>query len=232
MASQIDAVTSEVILNAFQSITEEMNVALVRSAYSTNIKERKDCSCALFDHNGNLVVLAENIPIHLGSMQGLISEICSKLDDWDFKPGDIVIANDPYLGGGSHLPDITLVKPVFFRNKIVNFVANIAHWTDVGGRTPGVGTASDSTEIYQEGIRIPPLKIMHENIFDKESYEIIFENIRGRKEREGDLRAQIASLNLGEARLKELYIDYGSKTLSAVIKETYEYSKCWLRDSL
>ena len=232
MASQIDAVTSEVILNAFQSITEEMSVALVRSAYSTNIKERKDCSCALFDHNGNLVVLAENIPIHLGSMQGLISEICSKLDDWDFKPGDIVIANDPYLGGGSHLPDITLVKPVFFRNKIVNFVANIAHWTDVGGRTPGVGTAGDSTEIYQEGIRIPPLKIMHENIFDKESYEIIFANIRGRKEREGDLRAQIASLNLGEARLKELYIDYGRKALSAVIKETYEYSKRWLRDSL
>lgn len=232
MASQIDAVTSEVILNAFQSITEEMSVALVRSAYSTNIKERKDCSCALFDHNGNLVVLAENIPIHLGSMQGLISEICSKLDDWDFKPGDIVIANDPYLGGGSHLPDITLVKPVFFRNKIVNFVANIAHWTDVGGRTPGVGTAGDSTEIYQEGIRIPPLKIMRENIFDKESYEIIFTNIRGRKEREGDLRAQIASLNLGEARLKELYIDYGRKALSAVIKETYEYSKRWLRDSL
>ena len=232
MASQIDAVTSEVILNAFQSITEEMSVALVRSAYSTNIKERKDCSCALFDHNGNLVVLAENIPIHLGSMQGLISEIYSKLDDWDFKPGDIVIANDPYLGGGSHLPDITLVKPVFFRNKIVNFVANIAHWTDVGGRTPGVGTAGDSTEIYQEGIRIPPLKIMHENIFDKESYEIIFSNIRGRKEREGDLRAQIASLNLGEARLKELYIDYGRKALSSVIKETYEYSKRWLHDSL
>lgn len=232
MPSQIDAVTSEVILNAFLSITEEMNVALVRSAYSTNIKERKDCSCALFDHKGNLVALAENIPIHLGSMQGLMSEICSKLNDWNFKPGDVVIANDPYLGGGSHLPDITLVKPVFFRNKIVNFVANIAHWVDVGGRTPGVGTAGDSTEIYQEGIRIPPLKIMRENILNKESYEIIFSNIRGRKEREGDLRAQIASLKLGEARLKETYKDYGHKTLSDVIKDTYEYSERWLRDSL
>jgi len=116
--------------------------------------------CFLFDHDGHLVALAENIPIHLGSMQGLMSEICSRLGDWDFKPGDIVIANDPYLGGGSHLPDMTLVKPVFFRNKIVHFVVNIAHWTDVGGRTPGVGTAGDSTEIYQEGIRIPPLKIM------------------------------------------------------------------------
>ncbi len=178
------------------------------------------------------MALAENIPIHLGSMQGLISEICSKLDDWDFKPGDIVIANDPYLGGGSHLPDMTLVKPVFLRNKIVHFVANIAHWTDVGGRTPGVGTAGDSTEIFQEGIRIPPLKIMGKNVFDKESYEIIFTNIRGRKEREGDLRAQIASLNLGQARLEELYKDYGRITLSSVVENTYEYSERWLRDSL
>ena len=164
MASQIDAITSEVILNALLSITEEMNVALVHSAYSTNIKERKDCSCAIFDNKGKLVALAENIPIHLGSMQGLMNEIYSNKDNWGFKPGDIVIANDPYLGGGSHLPDITLVKPVFFQNELVNFAVNIAHWTDVGGRTPGAGTAGDSTEIYQEGLRIPPTKIMHKNI--------------------------------------------------------------------
>jgi N-methylhydantoinase B len=232
MASQIDAITSEVILNALLSITEEMNVALVRSAYSTNIKERKDCSCAIFDNKGKLVALAENIPIHLGSMQGLMNEIYSNKDNWGFKPGDIVIANDPYLGGGSHLPDITLVKPVFFRNELVNFVANIAHWTDVGGRTPGAGTTGDSTEIYQEGLRIPPTKIMHKNIIHKESYEIIFTNIRGRKEREGDLRAQIASLNLGETRLKELYKENGQATVVAVKKKIFKYSERWLRKAL
>jgi N-methylhydantoinase B len=232
MASHIDAITSEVILNSLLSITEEMNVALVRSAYSTNIKERKDCSCAIFDNKGNLVVLAENIPIHLGSMQGLMNEICSNIDNWDFKPGDIVIANDPYLGGGSHLPDITLIKPVFFQNELVNFAANIAHWTDVGGRTPGVGTAGDSTEIYQEGLRIPPTKIIRKDVIHKVPYEIIFTNMRGRKEREGDLRAQIASLNLGETRIKELYKDYGQPTMASVKKEIFKYSERWLRKAL
>jgi N-methylhydantoinase B len=232
VASQIDTITSEVILSALLSTTEEMNVVLVRSAYSTNIKERKDCSCAIFDNIGRLVVLAENIPIHLGSMQGLMTEICSKLGDWNLAPGDIIIANDPYLGGGSHLPDITLIKPVFFRNKLVNFVANIAHWTDVGGRTPGVGTAGDSTEIYQEGIRIPPTKIMHKDVIHKESYQIIFANIRGRKEREGDLRAQIASLNIGETRLLDLYKEHGYTTIAAIKKEIHKYSERWLRRAL
>ncbi len=133
MSLRIHAITSEVILNAFQSITEEMSVALVRSAYSTNIKERKDCSCAIFDSKGSLITLAENIPIHLGSMQGLMNKIGRNLKKWNFRRGDILIANDPYLGGGSHLPDITLTRPVYYHNKLVAFVTNVAHWTDVGG---------------------------------------------------------------------------------------------------
>ncbi len=232
MTSQIDAVTSEVILNAMLSITEEMNVALIRSAYSTNIKERKDCSCALFDAKGKLTALAENIPIHLGSMQGLMSEISAHRDRWDFQPGDIVIANDPYLGGGSHLPDITLVKPVFFRNELVNFVADIAHWTDVGGRSPGVGTAGDSTEIYQEGLRIPPIRIMRRGAIHQDAYQLIFANMRGRREREGDLRAQIAACNLGETRLIELYEEYGRPTITACTRKIFKYSELWLRKAL
>jgi N-methylhydantoinase B len=232
MTVLVDAITSEVILHAFLSIAEEMNVALVRSAYSTNIKERKDCSCAIFDNKGKLIALAENIPIHLGSMQGLMNKICSNLHDWDFLPGDMVIANDPYLGGGSHLPDITLVKPIFHQNELANFVVNIAHWTDVGGRIPGVGTAGDSTEIFQEGIRIPPTKIMQRDLINKEPYEIIFTNIRGREEREGDLRAQIASLNLGKNRLTELYKEHGNAKLKAFTKELFRYSERWLRKAL
>ena len=132
-SSIIDPITAEVVGNALQSIAEEMGAALVRSAYSTNIKERRDCSCALFDAHGNLIVLAEHIPIHLGSMQGLMSEIARDKKKWKFKPGDVVIANDPYLGGGSHLPDVTLAKPIFYQKSLVAFASNIAHWSDIGG---------------------------------------------------------------------------------------------------
>ena len=145
MTHPMDPVTSEVLLNALLSIAEEMNVALVRSAYSTNIKERRDCSCTLFDHLGHLVALAENIPIHLGSMQGLIHKVCSEKDRWDLKPGDIIVANDPYLGGGSHLPDVTLIKPVFSRNRLLDFVATLRT-----GQTSG----EELPEWEQLGIRL------------------------------------------------------------------------------
>lgn len=136
----VDTITTEVVGNALQTIAEEMGVALVRSAYSTNIKERRDCSCAIFSSNGNLIALAEHIPIHLGSMQGLMGEIASNLEAWDFQPGDAIIANDPFRGGGSHLPDITLVQPVFFDGELVAFASNIAHWSDVGGRSHRTGS--------------------------------------------------------------------------------------------
>jgi len=232
MSQKIDTITSEVILNTFQSIAEEMSVSLVRSAYSTNIKERKDCSCAIFDPKGDLIALAENIPIHLGSMQGLMNKIGRNLEKWSLHHGDILIANDPYLGGGSHLPDITLTRPVYYQNKLVAFVTNIAHWTDVGGRLPGVGTAGDSTEIYQEGLRIPPVKLMCKNILQKDVLEFIISNMRGRQEREGDLRAQLSSLYLGERRLHELHKEYRPETMSKVKDEIFDYSECWLQKAL
>ncbi|MCK4828706.1 hydantoinase B/oxoprolinase family protein, partial [bacterium] len=232
MSLKIHAITSEVVLNAFQSITEEMSVALIRSAYSTNIKERKDCSCAIFDSKGSLITLAENIPIHLGSMQGLMNKIGRNLKKWSFHRGDILIANDPYLGGGSHLPDVTLTKPVYYHNKLVAFVTNIAHWTDVGGRAPGAGTAGDSTEIYQEGLRIPPVKLMCKNVLQKDVSEFITSNMRGRQEREGDLRAQISSLHLGERRLHELHNEYKQETISKVKDGIFDYSECWLQKAV
>ena len=155
-----DPVTAEVIRHALETIAEEMGVVLIRSAYSTNIKERRDCSCALFDSQGSLITLAEHIPIHLGSMQGLMSHLGANMDTWDLAPDDVLIANDPYLGGGSHLPDMTLVRPIFWQDQLIAFAANIAHWSDVGGRLPGVGTAGDSTELMQEGLRIPPTRIV------------------------------------------------------------------------
>lgn len=227
-----DPITAEVVGNALQSIAEEMGVALVRSAYSTNIKERRDCSCAVFASDGSLVALAEHIPIHLGSMQGLMSEIVRHLDGWELQPGDAIIANDPYRGGGSHLPDITLVQPVFYQDQLVAFVANIAHWSDVGGRSPGVGTAGDSTEVLQEGLRIPPTRIMTRGAIRQDVLELLLLNMRGREERLGDFRAQVASLRLGERRLLELFDRYRAPTVMACISELLDYSERRLRAAL
>jgi N-methylhydantoinase B len=225
-------ITAEVVSNALQTITEEMGVALVRSAYSTNIKERRDCSCALFDPQGGLIALAEHIPIHLGSMQGLMSLLTAELESWDFAPQDVLIANDPFRGGGSHLPDITLVKPIFYAEQLVGFAANIAHWSDVGGRLPGVGTAGDSSEILQEGLRIPPTRIIERGDLRQDLLDLILLNMRGREERLGDLRAQLASLSLGERRLLELLDRYDHKTLQACIADNYAYSERRLRNVL
>ncbi len=232
MTDKIDRITEEVVLSAFLSIAEEMSSALVRSAYSTNIKERRDCSCALFDPQGGLIALAENIPIHLGSMQGFMEKIGKEIDSWDFQKGDMVIANDPYLGGGSHLPDVTLVRPVYCDNTLCAFAANIAHWTDIGGRGPGVGTAGDSREIYQEGLRIPPILLSRKDEIREDVVHLLLSNMRGRKEREGDLRAQIASLKLGERRLVELISDYGPDQIRQIKEKIYEYSRKWMRKAL
>lgn len=232
MAPKVDVVTSEVIQNAFLSIAEEMSVALVRSAYSTNIKERRDCSCALFDPKGRLIALAENIPVHLGSMQGLMTEVLKDITRWGLRPGDVIMANDPFLGGGSHLPDVTLVKPVFVGAELVAFAANIAHWADVGGRVPGGGTAGDSTEIFQEGLRIPPLKILRGNVLQEGILSFILSNIRQTKEREGDLRAQLAALRLGERRLHTLHEEYGTAVIAGITEALLDHSERWLRREL
>jgi N-methylhydantoinase B len=227
-----DPITTEVVGNAFQSIAEEMGVALVRSAYSTNIKERRDCSCAVFTSDGGLIALAEHIPIHLGSMQGLMTKVNQNRDSWKLNPGDVIIANDPYEGGGSHLPDIALVKPVFFQDALVAFVSNIAHWSDVGGRSPGVGTAGDSTEILQEGVRIPPIHIVSEGQLRNDLLDLLLLNMRDRHERLGDFQAQIAALQLGELRLHELYEHYGITTIANSIAELHAYSESRLQTEL
>jgi N-methylhydantoinase B len=227
-----DPITTEVVGNAFQSIAEEMGVALVRSAYSTNIKERRDCSCAVFSSDGGLIALAEHIPIHLGSMQGLMTKTAQNRDSWELNQGDVIIANDPFLGGGSHLPDIALIKPVFYQKMLVAFVSNIAHWSDVGGRSPGVGTAGDSTEILQEGVRIPPIHIVSKGQLRNDLLDLILLNMRDRQERLGDFQAQIAALQLGERRLHELYEHYGKTAIANSIRELNAYSERRLQTEL
>lgn len=228
----VDPITTEVVGKAFQSIAEEMGAALIHSAYSTNIKERRDCSCAVFAPDGSLIVMAEHIPIHLGSMQGLMNEVSQNLERWDLKPGDVIIANDPYRGGGSHLPDITLVQPVFFKRKLVSFVANIAHWSDVGGIAPGVGTAGSLTEIFQEGLRIPPVRIISQGQVRPDVLELLLRNMRNHEERLGDFRAQTASLQLGVRRTNELFDRYGVDLVGICVSEIFDYSERRLRSAL
>lgn len=228
---KIDGILLEVIGNTFMSIAEEMGAVLVKSAYSTNIKERKDCSCALFDAAGNTIAQAEHIPMHLGSMLGLIGEIKRHFKLEEIKPGDMFIANDPYNGGGTHLPDIAVASPVFYDGEIVAFVANIAHHNDVGGRVPG-SNAADSDSIYAEGIRIPTVKLFREGELDKDILNLILLNCRVRHIRLGDLNAQFACNKKGVQRMEDVCAKYGKETVALCMEELLDYSERKIRMAL
>ena len=226
----VDAVSLEVFKNLLASVAEEMGVALGRTGFSPNIKERKDFSCALFDPNGHMVAQASHIPVHLGAMP---ASVAAALEGFDFSPGDIIILNDPYLGG-THLNDVTLVAPVFAptqapvrpepvegppqaanrransrrrREALVGFVANRAHHADIGGMTPG--SLPRSTELFQEGFIIPPLKLVRAGEINQEVVALFCRNSRTPDERRGDLAAQIAACRTGERRLQEMVVRYG-----------------------
>jgi len=221
---KIDAILLEVIGNTFMSIAEEMGAVLVKSAYSTNIKERKDCSCALFDAHGNTIAQAEHIPMHLGSMLALVGKIKEYFSAEEILPGDMFIANDPYNGGGTHLPDIAVASPVFWDGMIIAWVASIAHHNDVGGRVPG-SNAADSDSIYAEGIRIPPVKIFHEGVIDKDILNLILLNCRVNHIRRGDLNAQFACNRKGSQRVEDVCRRYGFDTVTSAMEELLQYTE-------
>jgi N-methylhydantoinase B len=228
MNTKADGILLEIITNTFMSIAEEMGAVLVKSAYSTNIKERKDCSCAVFDADGNTIAQAEHIPMHLGSLLGMVSEIRKNYKLEDINEGDMFIANDPYNGGGTHLPDIAIAAPVFFENEIVAYVINIAHHNDVGGRVPG-SNAADSQTIYEEGIRIPPVKIFKKGVLDDEILRLILLNCRVNDIRRGDLHAQFACNHKGIQRVKEACIKFGKTTIVECMQELLNYSERKMR---
>lgn len=228
MGEKINGVLLEVIGNTFMSIAEEMGAVLVKSAYSTNIKERKDCSCGVFDVEGHTIAQAEHIPMHLGSLLGLIENIVNNFDKDNIRPGDMFIANDPYNGGGTHLPDIAVASPVFWNGRIVAFAANIAHHNDVGGRVPG-SNAADSDSIYAEGIRIPPVKIFNEGVLNEDILNLILLNCRVNHIRRGDLSAQFACNNKGVQRVEEVFRRYDTETVKACMKELLDYSERKIR---
>ncbi|MCW3979043.1 MAG: hydantoinase B/oxoprolinase family protein [Candidatus Bathyarchaeota archaeon] len=222
----VDATTVEVIKGALIYAAEEMGIALRKSAYSPNIKERMDHSCALFDGERRLVAQAEHIPVHLGSMalavRGGLDNYHRTLED-----GDIILLNDPYISG-THLPDLTLIAPVFHGDELLGYAANKAHHTDVGGKAPG-SIAGDSTELYQEGLIIPPVRFVHGGRIDPDIAGLIRSNVRTPETQMGDLRAQIAASNTGARRLLELADEYGLETLNAAMEEIMDYSERRMR---
>lgn len=216
---QLDAIEITVFKNIFQSICDEMGKILQYSAFSPNIKERKDFSCALFTAAGESFAFGTHIPVHLGAMP---LSVQAALAEMTFEPGDMAILNDPYRGG-THLPDITLIAPVFHDNEIAFFVANRAHHSDVGGMH--AGSMPLSAEIFQEGIIIPPMKLFKRDKLDQEILQFILANVRTPVERQGDLMAQAAANKRGIRRIEENIARYGFATIADYAKFLIDYSE-------
>lgn len=222
------AVKIELYKHRLSAIAEEMGESLCRSAYSSNIKERKDYSCALFDAKGQAIAQAAHLPVHLGSMPAAVQAALERLQ---FEPGDSVLVNDPYAGG-THLPDITMIDPVFIGSEQEPrfYVANRAHHADVGGITPG--SMPLSTEIFQEGIRIPPIKWRKQGAVQKDILQLILCNLRTPLEREGDLLAQWSANQKGVQSLQALCQKHGKKEVTHYAGALLNYSEAMLRNTL
>src|SRR6476661_2640976 len=194
----VDPVTLQVMVGALRAACDEMGVVLVRSAHSANVKERRDASTGLFDPEGQMVMQAEHIPVHLGAMPAAVAAVL----DEDHQPGDAWILNDPYEGG-THLPDITVISPVFVKDELAGFSASRAHHADVGGRAPG-SMPADSKTLDEEGVVIPPTRLARDGELDRDLVRELTERMRGPRQRQADLRAQLAANRAGGARLQEL----------------------------
>lgn len=223
-----DPVELAIFQSTVHSIAEEMGAALRRTALSPNIKERRDYSCAIFDGQGRVIAMGDHMPVHLGSMPMSVEAAIAAIR---LEPGDIAILNDPYAGG-THLPDITMVQPVFLARdeRPAFYVSNRAHHADVGGRF--AGSMGPAEEIFQEGIRIPPVRIVRGGRIDREMLDLILLNVRTAKEREGDLQAQIGTCRVGERRILEVVEKFGEQRVQSLVEELLNYSERLVRAEL
>lgn len=228
-----DPIELEIFKNLYHSIAEEMGAALRRTAFSPNIKERRDYSCAVFDGAGEVIAMGDHMPVHLGSMP---MSVRAAIAACDMAPGDVVMLNDPFRGG-THLPDITLVAPVYVkpRHRLNRaspdfYVASRAHHADVGGAY--AGSMGLCREIYQEGLRIPPVRIMRAGVMERDVLALLLNNVRTPEEREGDLGAQIAACHTGTERLREICSRYGIDRAQGAAQELLQYSEDLMRSFL
>ena len=232
--STVDPITLEVMRNAFYSITDEMIAALVRASYSTNIKDRRDCSCAIYTGAGDIVVVAQSeigTPLHLGTMH---STVRTALDAYPFQklePGDAIATNTPYPAGPGHLNDLCLISPVFHAGRIIAIAANQAHQVDMGGFAPG-SMPFGVTEIFQEGLQIPPVRLFRRGELDHDLWRLIAQNVRPQAEVHGDLLAQFAANAVGARRLNEVAEKHGLATVEQYLEEMLNYSERRMRAAL
>ena len=219
---QMDPIKFEVIRNALVEATEEMAIALRRSAYSTNIKTRADFSCAFFDRQLQPVAQAFTQPVHLGGLSESVPRVVREYGPENLGPGDAILANDPYLGG-VHLNDITLISPVYHKGERFGYVANVAHHVDVGGGAPA--SVGAFREVYQEGIIIPPVKLVQGGEIVPDVFRLVLAQIRSKRETAGDFRAQVAANNTGARRLNALLNRMGTETVTFYIDELIAYTE-------
>ena len=223
MANHIDTVTVEVVRNLLMSIAEETYGIIVRSAYSTNMKERRDVCTAVIDPDGNSVAQVESLAALLGSMLNVVPNIYEKFGKENIRPGDMFIANDPYHGGGNHLPDIVIAAPAFAGDRLIRWIAHIGHHSGIGGKVPGF-TSGDADSLFQEGIRIPVLRIHQDGKLIPSVMDLLLDNTRVPQEREGDLTAQMSANLIGVQRIQEAYERY-QDDLPACMRELVSYSE-------
>jgi N-methylhydantoinase B len=228
MSAHVDPVELAIFRSAVHSIAEEMGAALRRTSLSPNIKERRDYSCAIFDAEARVIAMGDHMPVHLGSMPMSVEAAVKAIE---LGPGDVAVLNDPYAGG-THLPDITMVLPVFIAgtSRPSFYVSARAHHADVGGAFPG--SMGPAREIFQEGLRIPPVRIVRGGVVDREMLDLILLNVRTPREREGDLQAQIGACRVGEQRMLDLAAKYGPGRLRELIAELLDYSERLVRAEL
>src|SRR6185295_8313263 len=221
---KMDPIKFEVMRNAFEAAADEMGVALRKAAYSTNIKTRADFSCALFDAELRIIAQSFSQPVHLASMSRMIPQVIQKFGPQKLEPGDVVVSNHPYHGG-VHLNDVSMIAPFFSGDKIAGYAATIAHQVDIGGMAPGGYCMS--TDLYQEGIIIPPIRLVSRGEVVEDVFNLIRENIRTPKQMAGDFRAQIGATLLGQQRLAGVLKKYGAETVQTFVEELIDYTERW-----
>jgi N-methylhydantoinase B len=224
---EIDQVTLQVVNNYLVTTAREMGVAMRNTSYSPLFNEGLDFSCAIFDEKGEMIAQAEFCPAHLGAIIYVVEWTISEIGAENFAPGDVVIHNDPFRGG-CHLPEYCVIKPVFVDGQLVSFVASIGHMTEVGGKVPG-GFAGDATEVFQEGLRIPPLKIVDRGQDVDAIWNIIMANVRTPRMSYGDMKAMIGSLYVGEQRTIELIEKHGVAAFREIKEAIKDYSERRMR---
>jgi N-methylhydantoinase B len=227
----LDPIAMEVFSNRLLSITEDMNNTLVRSSFSTNIKERKDCSVALFDGRGRLVAQGTQIPMHLGSLHGGVACMLAACPVEKMREGDAFICNDPYLASGTHLPDITIMTPVFWEGKVEFIVANIGHHSDVGGAVPG-SIAANLRSVFEEGLRIPVIRLVDNGRLDEALLNFITCNMRDQEERTLDLKVQIATNERGAEASRSLVRQMGIAAVRQSIDDLIGYTRRRFRNRI